>query len=239
LRVASTVIGVICLRNYWHRFRSWLDDHGWKQRARTDTLVIVALAFAAYAVAKYYEAFDKLHEVAHAYAAYGVDDALMVLLIVGVAMFIYCLRRMNELAQEMKARRQAEADRQIDNNRSQLAVDNMMQGLCMFDADNHLLVWNKRYQLMYNIDPARIWRGYTIRDLLEARIAAGTFPLDSQKYEAALRHHLAKGQTTMQRLSGAGVRPDEKSRSYDERASGGRRLRDGLLQLPAGASLCC
>ncbi len=65
----------------------------------------------------------------------------------------------------------------------------------MFDADNHLLVWNKRYQMMYNIDPARIWRGCTIRDLLAARVAAGTFPLDSQKYEAALRDRLAKGQT--------------------------------------------
>ncbi len=33
----------------------------------------------------------------------------------------------------------------------------------------------------------------------------------------------------MRRLSGAGVRPDEKWRSYDERVSGGRRFRDGLL----------
>ena len=54
----------------------------------------------------------------------------------------------------------------------------MIQGLCMFDAQNRLLVWNERYRAMYNIDPKRIWRGATIRDLLDARIAAGTFPLD-------------------------------------------------------------
>ncbi len=48
----------------------------------------------------------------------------------------------------------------------------------MFDAQNRLVVWNERYRDMYRIDPHRIWRGCTVRDLLEARIAAGTFPLD-------------------------------------------------------------
>ena len=51
----------------------------------------------------------------------------------------------------------------------------------MFDAQNRLLVWNERYRAMYNIDPKLIWRGCTIRDLLDARIAAGTFPLDPRQ----------------------------------------------------------
>ena len=58
------------------------------------------------------------------------------------------------------------------------ALNNMIQGLCMFDAQNRLLVWNERYRAMYNIDPKRISRGCTVRDMLDARIAAGTFPLD-------------------------------------------------------------
>ena len=58
------------------------------------------------------------------------------------------------------------------------AINNMIQGLCMFDAENRLVVWNERYVTMYRIDPKRIWPGCTIRDLLDARIAAGTFPLD-------------------------------------------------------------
>jgi diguanylate cyclase (GGDEF)-like protein/PAS domain S-box-containing protein len=40
---------------------------------------------------------------------------------------------------------------------------------------------------MYNIDPRHIWRGCTIRDLLDARIAAGTFPLDPARYDQELR----------------------------------------------------
>ncbi|HEY6024223.1 MAG TPA: EAL domain-containing protein [Pseudolabrys sp.] len=68
-----------------------------------------------------------------------------------------------------------------------VALNNMNQGLCMFDAQNRLVVWNERYRVMYNIDPRHIWRGCTIRDLLDARIAAGTFPLDPARYDDELR----------------------------------------------------
>ena len=75
------------------------------------------------------------------------------------------------------------------------ALNNMIQGLCMFDAQNRLLVWNERYRAMYNIDHKRIWRGCTIRDLLDARIAAGTFPLDPARYDNELRAALERGST--------------------------------------------
>src|SRR5579864_988489 len=75
------------------------------------------------------------------------------------------------------------------------ALNNMIQGLCMFDAQNRLLVWNERYRAMYNIDPKRIWYGCTIRDLLDARIAAGMFPLDPERYDRELRVALKQGKT--------------------------------------------
>ena len=75
------------------------------------------------------------------------------------------------------------------------ALNNMNQGLCMFDADNKLVVWNQRYVDMYNIDPKRIWLGCTVRDLLDARIAAGTFPLNSARYDADLRAAIKHGKT--------------------------------------------
>jgi diguanylate cyclase (GGDEF)-like protein/PAS domain S-box-containing protein len=75
-----------------------------------------------------------------------------------------------------------------------VAINNMVQGLCMFDGQNRLLVWNQRYQSMYKIDPKKIRAGCGIRDLLEARRAAGTFPYDPAKYEAELRAALNKGE---------------------------------------------
>jgi len=83
-----------------------------------------------------------------------------------------------------------EQHRQFD-----IALHNMNQGLCMFDAQNSLVVWNERYREMYGIDPHRIWRGCTIRDLLDARIAAGTFPLDPGQYDEGLRAALKEGKT--------------------------------------------
>ncbi len=75
------------------------------------------------------------------------------------------------------------------------ALNNMNQGLCMFDSHNRLVVWNERYVDMYRINTDRIRVGCTIRDLLDARIAAGTFPLDPARYDADLRRALAQGQT--------------------------------------------
>ncbi len=75
------------------------------------------------------------------------------------------------------------------------ALNNMLQGLCMFDADNRLLLWNERYRAMYNIEPQHIWRGCGIRDLLDARIAAGTFPLNPERYEGELRAALKEGKS--------------------------------------------
>ena len=81
------------------------------------------------------------------------------------------------------------------NARLNGAINNMIQGLCMFDAENRLVVWNERYVNMYSIDPKRIWPGCTIRDLLDARVAVGTFPLDPARYDADLRHALKEGET--------------------------------------------
>ena len=75
-----------------------------------------------------------------------------------------------------------------------VAINNMVQGLCMFDGQNRLLVWNRRYQAMYKIDPKKIGPGCSIRDLLEARKAAGTFPHNPAKYEAELRAALDQGE---------------------------------------------
>jgi len=81
------------------------------------------------------------------------------------------------------------------NMRLDGAINNMIQGLCLFDAQNRLLVWNERYRAMYNIEPHRIWPGCGIRDLLDARIAAGTFPLEPARYETELRAALAQGKS--------------------------------------------
>ena len=106
------------------------------------------------------------------------------------------------------------------NSRLDSALNNMNQGLCMFDADNSLVVWNQRYVDMYRIDPKRIWLGCTMRDLLDARIAAGTFPLDPARYEARIARRAQAGQV---------VHPQHRARRRPHHRGGqpavaGRRL---------------
>jgi diguanylate cyclase (GGDEF)-like protein/PAS domain S-box-containing protein len=75
------------------------------------------------------------------------------------------------------------------------ALNSMIQGFCMFDADDRLVMWNQRYIEMYSIDSKRIWRGCSLRDVLEARVAAGTFPLDVEAYVEEREAALKKGKT--------------------------------------------
>jgi diguanylate cyclase (GGDEF)-like protein/PAS domain S-box-containing protein len=81
------------------------------------------------------------------------------------------------------------------NVRRDFALNNMAQGLCMFDGQHRLVVWNKNYETMYGLGPT-IRRGCSIGDLLAARHAAGMLPQEPKQYEANLRAALASGNVT-------------------------------------------
>lgn len=62
------------------------------------------------------------------------------------------------------------------------ALNNMRQGLLMFDKENRLLVVNQRYIEMYRLSPEDVRPGCTARDLLAWRLANGTFSGDIDQY---------------------------------------------------------
>ena len=71
-----------------------------------------------------------------------------------------------------------------NNRRFDAALANISQGLCIFDADNRLVVSNARYRQMYDLSEAQTARGTSFRDLLAHRLRQGTFPssLDIDSY---------------------------------------------------------
>jgi diguanylate cyclase (GGDEF)-like protein len=78
--------------------------------------------------------------------------------------------------------------RDINERNIQLnaAIDNMMQGLCMFGPDNCLQLWNEKYVAMYKLAPKDIRVGMTVDDMFAARKNAGTIVKDLDSYSSRL-----------------------------------------------------
>ncbi|WP_200863365.1 putative bifunctional diguanylate cyclase/phosphodiesterase [Lutibaculum baratangense] len=55
------------------------------------------------------------------------------------------------------------------------ALDQMSQGLCMFDGDKRLIVSNARYAEIYGIDPGFLRQGVHFLDVLQHRVDSGSF----------------------------------------------------------------
>ena len=62
------------------------------------------------------------------------------------------------------------------------ALNDMPQGLCMFDASQRLVLCNKQYAEMYGLNEAQTRPGTTLRAILEHRVAQGSAPEDRKKY---------------------------------------------------------
>jgi diguanylate cyclase (GGDEF)-like protein len=71
-----------------------------------------------------------------------------------------------------------------------LALDRIRQGLCVFDEQQHLLLFNRQYAEMYGLDPSQLWIGMTLRDVVDLRYAAGTGPCMASEEYAAWRDRI-------------------------------------------------
>jgi diguanylate cyclase (GGDEF)-like protein/PAS domain S-box-containing protein len=65
-------------------------------------------------------------------------------------------------------------------------LDNMSQGLCMFDKSLRLVVCNQRYLDMYKLSPEIVKPGCTLRELIENRTASGLLQQDVDEYLKAI-----------------------------------------------------
>jgi diguanylate cyclase (GGDEF)-like protein len=79
------------------------------------------------------------------------------------------------------------------NDRLDAAMNNVPQGVCMFDAATRLTVCNARYLEMYGLSSAEIPPGIALRDILARRAVHGNFAGDPERYIAELRAQLDRG----------------------------------------------
>jgi diguanylate cyclase (GGDEF)-like protein/PAS domain S-box-containing protein len=71
------------------------------------------------------------------------------------------------------------------------ALNNMSQGLCMFDATGALVVCNRRYLEMYGLSDDIVAPGIALADILAERRRLGNFDDDPQRYCAAMTGAMA------------------------------------------------
>ena len=62
---------------------------------------------------------------------------------------------------------------QEQNDQLDAALNNMSQGLAMFDSEQRLVVCNQLYGEMYGLTPEQMKPGTTVRQILEYRLANG------------------------------------------------------------------
>ena len=77
---------------------------------------------------------------------------------------------------------QREYELRCQNERFNAAINNMSQGLCMFDADKKLVGCNSHYLEMYRLDPVLVRPGTELTDILDMRVANGASPVDDQQF---------------------------------------------------------
>jgi methyl-accepting chemotaxis protein len=80
------------------------------------------------------------------------------------------------------------------NARLVTALNNMSEGLCMFDASTRLVLCNDRYVELYGLPPEVARPGVMLRELIEHRIRVGAFKGDPDEYVADTLRKMQSGQ---------------------------------------------
>ena len=101
---------------------------------------------------------------------------------IGLAISILHFRQLSE-------RESSTTQVQTQAVRFNAALNNMSQGLCMFDADKRLVVCNERYARLYALPPELTAPGADHEAIIRHRIESGILAKSEQEQFKALRNH--------------------------------------------------
>lgn len=122
--------------------------------------------------------------IAHsAFAGYVSVEALLIFMLIAPSVCLPAIA-FNSHAKAQKA--SGEIIRWT-NLQLELVLDNMAQGLCMFDGDQRLIVCNQLYAQMYGLSPQIVRPGTTFREILQYRINSGQYAGEDQEAYIAER----------------------------------------------------
>lgn len=136
-------------------------------------------------------------------SALSLSPAVLALAIAGVALSVLGMSLIGVLADRRLASRTAKFEEiigQLSNARQQLegsqnelreqtlrldtAINHMVEGLCMFDAEKRLVICNERYAKLYRLPPELLRPGAAHRDIIKHRVTSGTLKGDTSDIAA-------------------------------------------------------
>jgi diguanylate cyclase (GGDEF)-like protein/PAS domain S-box-containing protein len=152
--------------------------------ARRDDWVNTSIATALFALAIFFTHFTAMGAVLVVADPTRINNAAdlspssLSLVLAGVAAIILGICLVTALSD-----RQSKANLRQQKFLLDTALENMSQGLCMFDADGRIVLFNGRYAKMVGL-PAASLRGLSLVDLIKHRKAAGEFGGDPEEFAA-------------------------------------------------------
>ena len=135
------------------------------------TLAIVSHHFTAMGAVEY------VPDPTRDFHAMSLSPVLLALAVAGVATVLLVLSFVGTIVDGLFHDQRARLD---------AALNNMRQGLLMFDEQGGLVLTNQQFADMYRLAPDAIKPGFTLRDILHLRKQAGTFGGDPDQYSAKL-----------------------------------------------------
>ncbi|SFJ49054.1 bifunctional diguanylate cyclase/phosphodiesterase [Bradyrhizobium sp. cf659] len=141
--------------------------------------------------------------------ALSLSPAVLALAIAGVALSVLGMSligvladrrlasrtaRFEEIINQLSVARQQLEDSQLELREQKLrldtAIDHMVEGLCMFDAEKRLVVCNERYAGLYRLPPDLLRTGTPHTDIIRHRVVTGILKSDTS--EGAAEQFISK-----------------------------------------------
>ena len=138
-----------------------------------------------------------------------LSPAMLAMTIAGAAIAVLGISLVSAIADSFLTRRkhqflharqqlidESEERLRWQNIRLDTALNNMTQGLCMFDADEKIVVLNRRFLEMYKLSPEVVKPGCKLRDLIQHRWEVGLLNDDPERYYQKIMSDIRQGNTT-------------------------------------------
>jgi diguanylate cyclase (GGDEF)-like protein len=84
----------------------------------------------------------------------------------------------------------------LEKERLDTAINNMTQGLLLYDSDARIVLCNRRYLEMYDLSPDVVKPGCHFRDLIAHRKETGSFPGNVDEFCASVLRNVAQKRAT-------------------------------------------